>query len=206
MPRIDNLTSLFMKFPGIGTRQSKRFVYFLLAQNPHFVEQLAYEISILQKSITRCGECFRFYTNNGKLSENNVCDICVNDTDNTTILVVEKDTDFESVKRSGNYTGKYFILGGTIPVLTPDPTTKIRINELIARIKKGAPEGLQEIILALSSNPESDFTREYIIKTITPTTKELGIIITSLGRGLSTGTELEYSDRDTIHHALKNRR
>ena len=205
MPHIDNLSTLFMKFPGIGTRQAKRFVYFLLAQNPHFVEQLAYEISILQKSITRCELCFRFYSNKGNQG-NNICDICISDTNNMTLLVVEKDTDFESVKRSGNYEGKYFILGGTIPVLTADPSSKIRINELIARIEKGVPEGLKEVILALSSNPESDFTREYIIKTIAPVTEELGIVITSLGRGLSTGTELEYSDRDTLHHALKNRK
>src|SRR3989344_3773412 len=179
MPHIDKLSTLFMKFPGIGTRQAKRFVYFLLAQNPHFVEQLAYEISILQKSIARGELCFRFYTNKGNKTDSNICDICISDTDNTTLLVVEKDTDFESMKRSGNYAGKYFILGGTIPVLTPDPTSKIRINELITRIKKGAPKGLKEVILALSSNPESDFTREYIIKTITPITEELGIIITS---------------------------
>lgn len=204
MSSIDNLTTLFMKFPGIGTRQAKRFVYFLLEQNPHFVEQLAYEISILQKSITRCELCFRFYSLKGN-KENNLCDICISDTDNTTLLVVEKDTDFESVKRSGNYAGKYFIIGGTIPVLTDDPASKIRINELIARIKKGARLELKEVILALSSNPESDFTREYIIKTLTPLAEELGIIVTSLGRGLSTGTELEYSDQDTLHHALKNR-
>ena len=137
--------------------------------------------------------------------ENNICVICINNSDNMTLLVVEKDTDFESVKRSGNYAGKYFILGGTIPVLTIDPASKIRINELVTRIRKGGVLGLKEVILALSSNPESDFTREYIIKILTPVANEIGIIITSLGRGLSTGTELEYSDRDTLHHALKNR-
>ena len=179
-------------------------MYFLLAQNPHFVEQLAYEISLLQKSITRCELCFRFYSIKMD-KENNICDICINNTDNMTLLVVEKDTDFESVKRSGNYAGKYFILGGTIPVLTIDPASKIRINELVTRIRKGGVLGLKEVILALSSNPESDFTREYIIKILTPVANEIGIIITSLGRGLSTGTELEYSDRDTLHHALKNR-
>ncbi len=32
-----------------------------------------------------------------------------------------------------------------------------------------------------------------------------GVKISSLGRGLSTGTELEYSDNDTIKNALLNR-
>ncbi len=202
MSSIDNLATLFMKFPGIGTRQAKRFVYFLLAQDPHFVETLAYEISELKKNITQCSSCFRFYPSMGG---GHVCDICMSDTDSAVLLVVEKDMDFESMRRSGGYAGKYFIMGGTIPVLEQDPASRIRIRELLTRIEQGAPEGLSEVILAFSANPEGDFTREYVIKTIEPVLLQLGITITTLGRGLSTGTELEYSDADTLKHALKNR-
>ena len=134
-----------------------------------------------------------------------MCAICASDADDTVLLVVEKDSDFESVKKSGGYTGKYFILGGIIPPLEADPASRIRIRELVTRIESGATEGLSEVILALSANPEGDFTREYITKVLEPLTKQLGIAITTLGRGLSTGTELEYSDGDTLKHALKNR-
>ena len=202
MSSIDNLTTLFMKFPGIGTRQAKRFVYFLLAQDPHFVENLSHEINELKKNIAQCTECYRFFPKNGS---GNTCDICRGDADQGVLLVVEKDTDFESVRRSGSYVGKYFILGGTIPVLERDPASKIRIRELLKRIEQGAKEGLHEIILALSANPEGDFTREYVVRTLEPLVKKLGVTITTLGRGLSTGTELEYSDSDTLKHALKNR-
>ncbi len=139
------------------------------------------------------------------MGDGSVCDICIGDTDSAVLLVVEKDMDFESVRRSGAYAGKYFILGGTIPVLERDPASKIRIRELLARIEQGASEGLTEVILALSANPEGDFTREYVIKTLEPVLKQLGISITTFGRGLSTGTELEYSDAETLRHALKNR-
>ncbi len=202
MSSIDNLATLFMKFPGIGTRQAKRFVYFLLAQDPYYVECLAYEISELKKSISQCNDCFRFYPS---MATGSVCDICIGDTDDAILLVVEKDTDFESVRRSGSYAGKYFILGGTIPVLERDPASKIRLHELVTRIEQGAKEGLSEVILALSANPEGDFTREYITRTLESLTKQLGISITTLGRGLSTGTELEYSDADTLKHAFRNR-
>lgn len=202
MTSVDSLAQLFMKFPGIGTRQAKRFVYFLLAQDPRFVEDLVREIAELKKSIARCSSCFCFYPRTGA---SNVCDICAGDTDNATLLVVEKDTDFENVRRSGSYAGHYFILGGTIPILTADPASKIRIRELAARIERGVSDGLSEVILALSANPEGDFTREYVAKTLEPVAQKYGITITSLGRGLSTGTELEYSDGDTLRHALKNR-
>lgn len=191
-----------MKFPGIGTRQAKRFVYFLLAQDPRFVEELAREIEALKKNIAQCTSCFRFYPRAGSGS---LCDVCAGDADPSVLLVVEKDTDFETVRRSGGYGGRYFILGGTIPVLERDPASKIRIRELIKRVEQGAGEGLHEVILALSANPEGDFTREHVARTLEPVAQKFGITITALGRGLSTGTELEYSDADTLKHALKNR-
>ncbi|HAS84635.1 MAG TPA: recombination protein RecR [Candidatus Yonathbacteria bacterium] len=209
MSNIDTLAQLFMKFPGIGTRQAKRFVYFLLAQNPSFVDTLAKEISELQKNITQCTSCFRFYPRVGESADSRLgrglCSVCVDDADSATLMVVEKDTDFDSVRRSGSYAGRYFILGGTIPVLEKDPASKIRIRELLERIEGSATDGLTEIILALSVNPEGDFTRDYVSKALTPLAGQLGITITTLGRGLSTGTELEYSDGDTLRHALKNR-
>lgn len=202
MSSIDNLATLFMKFPGIGTRQAKRFVYFLLAQDPYFVDKLAHEIIELKKNIVQCTGCFRFFPRTGTST---LCDVCAGEADPSVLLVVEKDTDFESVRRSGGYAGKYFILGGTIPVLERDPASRIRIRELLGRIEQGAGEGLHEVILALSANPEGDFTREYVSRTLEPLTKQFGITVTTLGRGLSTGTELEYSDADTLKHALKNR-
>lgn len=202
MSSIDTLAQLFMKFPGIGTRQAKRFVYFLLAQDPHFVEILAREINTLKNNIAQCTSCFRFYQRTG---QNTLCNVCIDDADSGTLMVVEKDTDFDSVHRSGSYAGRYFILGGTIPVLEKDPASKIRIRELLFRVESGTTEGLSEIILALSANPEGDFTRDYVARTLEPIAKKLGITITTLGRGISAGTELEYSDSDTLRHALKNR-
>jgi recombination protein RecR len=202
MSNIDSLTQAFMKFPGIGTRQAKRFVYFLLAEDPHFVDTLAREISLLQKNITQCTGCFRFYPRVGTSS---LCNVCIDDADSSTLMVVEKDTDFESVRRSGSYAGRYFILGGSIPVLEKSPASKIRIKQLLERMEHSASDGLSEIILALSVNPEGEFTRDYVLKVLTPLAEQLGVTITTLGRGLSTGTELEYSDGDTLRHALKNR-
>ncbi|HEY4524333.1 MAG TPA: recombination protein RecR, partial [Candidatus Paceibacterota bacterium] len=59
----------------------------------------------------------------------------------------------------------------------------------------------REIIIALAVNPEGDNTNEYLQKMLAPSK----IKITILGRGLSTGTELEYSDAETLRNALKNR-
>jgi len=59
--------------------------------------------------------------------------------------------------------------------------------------------------LAVSLSPQGDHTDQYMREQIKTITDKQNIKISSLGRGLSTGTELEYSDNDTLKNALKNR-
>ena len=49
MDIVDKLTEIFKEFPGIGERQARRFVYFLMAKNPNYGENLANSILELNK-------------------------------------------------------------------------------------------------------------------------------------------------------------
>jgi len=203
MDTTDKLTEIFKEFPGIGERQAKRFVYFLMARNPSYAENLSKLILELKKEISQCSECFRFFVNK---NNKKVCEICSDpNIDSSVLMIIEKDSDLESVKKSKTYNGKYFILGGLVPIIEKNTATKIRINELIEKIKKDAKNGLSEIILAFSSSPQGDHTDFYIRSQLKNLIEPSNIKISSLGRGLSTGTELEYSDNDTLKNALKNR-
>ncbi len=66
--------------------------------------------------------------------------------------------------------------------------------------------GLKEVILATSVNPEGEHTASYIAGLLKSYVEKHGFRISTLGRGLSTGTELEYSDTETLKSALQNRR
>jgi recombination protein RecR len=203
MDTIDKLTEIFKEFPGIGERQAKRFVYFLMSRNPAYVENLTLLIKDLKKEISQCKECFRFFI---KKDDKKICDICAGPhIDNTMLMIVEKDSDLESVRKSRTYHGKYFILGGLVPVVEKNTKNLVRINELVSKIKTESKSGLQEIILAFSLNPQGEHTDFYLRNELKNIIEPLGVKISSLGRGLSTGTELEYSDNDTIKNALKNR-
>ena len=203
MDTIEKLTEVFKEFPGIGERQAKRFVYFLMSRNPAYSENLSLLIKDLKKEIYQCKDCFRFFI---KKDNEKICDICINPhTDNETLMVVEKDSDLESVRKSRVYHGKYFVLGGLVPIVEKNTKSMVRVNELVDQIKIQAKLGLKEIILAFSLNPQGDHTDFYVRNQIKDVTKTHDIKISSLGRGLSTGTELEYSDNDTIKNALKNR-
>lgn len=200
----EKLEELFRHFPGIGGRQAKRFVYFLLTQRNGFVKELSDLLLALKKDVSQCSECFRFFSNVG---DSKICKNCAPQAENEgIILVLEKDADFETVQRSGAFKGRYFILGGLVPILEENPSGKIRIKELIERLKKEGKTSLtKEVILALSLNAEGENTSKYIKKTLEPLSVKYGFKISTLGRGFSTGLEMEYSDSDTLRSALQNR-
>ncbi|MEA3399107.1 MAG: toprim domain-containing protein [Patescibacteria group bacterium] len=203
MNPIDELTKYFKEFPGIGERQAKRFVYFLLHKNKGYVNELSKSISKIKDNISQCKSCYIFFESKNK----DLCETCSDpETDNSSLLVVEKDADFESIRRSKNYKGKYFILGGLIPIVTKETPKFVRVEELLKIIKNGIKnENLKEVILALSLNPQGEHTDLYLREILSSLKEKHNLNIVSLGKGLSTGTELEYLDSETIKHALESR-
>lgn len=202
MDVVEKLTEIFKEFPGIGERQARRFVYFLMSKNGAYAENLSGLVSELKKEVAQCKECFRFFIM--KNAKDKTCEICSNvNMDSSVLMVVEKDSDLESVKKSRVYHGKYFILGGLVPIVEKNTKSRVRIEELKRKIS--SDENLQEIILAFSLSPQGDHTDSYVREQLNPIAEKQKIKISSLGKGLSTGTELEYSDNNTLKNALKNR-
>ncbi|HJN63041.1 MAG TPA: toprim domain-containing protein [Candidatus Paceibacterota bacterium] len=204
MSSIEKLAEIFSKFPGIGPRQSRRFVYFLLTKDREFLQDLSSSLLTLKKNIRVCEFCQRFYQSGN--SNSKFCNICSDSNRNNHLLmVVEKDADLENIEKTEVYNGKYFVLGGIVPILEEKPESKVRSRELVNLIEGEVKNnGLNEIILATSANPEGENTHSYLLNLLRPIT-ESGVKVSTLGRGLSTGTELEYSDKDTLKAAFENR-
>ena len=193
---INRLIESFLKFPGIGPRQAKRFVYFLAGESKAYVDNLAKLILEVKSGMKQCESCYRYFES--KNIEIDLCPVCSGASrDSSVIMVVEKDVDLENIERTGNFRGKYFVLGGLLS-LAGNGIAEVRLKQLFDKVKKGKPA---EIILATSATVEGENTNLYIERILEP----LKVKITRLGRGLSTGAELEYSDSDTIENALKNR-
>ncbi len=200
MNSIEKLSEIFARFPGIGPRQAKRFVYFLLSRNGDYPSELARAIQALKKEIIQCGECMRFFVYPEHSRGAKLCSTCADETrDHSMLMIVPRDIDFEAVERSGSYNGHYFILGGVVPILEKEPEKRIRIKELDMRIKKA--KDLKEIILAMNANLDGENTAEFIKQRY----QGLPLIFSTLGRGLSTGAELEYVDPETLKNAFLHR-
>jgi len=208
MDHIEELARALAHFPGIGPRQGKRFVYYLLATPAAERARLAELIASLGKDVRQCSDCMRFY-NSGNTAT--ACNYCSDKTrDDTQLMIIEKDQDLAAVERAGTYRGRYFVLGG---VLTLTGKGALREKELVRRVEKhlkelpakgGSASGRKEIVLALSATSEGENTTDRVRELLALHRDHLKISI--LGRGLATGSELEYSDAETLRAALSNRK
>lgn len=195
--KFKNLVKLFQRLPGVGPRQAARFVIALMEQPEENLKELGGAINNLKRDISFCGECFN-------LSSNHSCQICGDaKRDKTKFMVVEKITDLESVEKTGLYRGLYHVLGGAINPLDKITPASLRIKELEKRLEKMAENGEIELIIATNPNTPGETTALYL-KDLFANKK--GVSITRLGRGLSSGSNLEYADETTLKHALEYRK
>jgi recombination protein RecR len=202
MNSIDKLAEIFGKFPGIGPRQAKRFVYYLLSRNASYSGDLIKAVQNLKSEILQCSSCMRFFPcpsealAKGELK----CQTCSDASrDGSMLMIVPRDADFEAVEKSGSYRGYYFVLGGVVPILEKEPERIIRLKELDARLEKDT--NIKEVILAMNANNDGENTADFIRERY----QGSALVFSTLGRGLSTGAELEYADPETLKNAFLHR-
>jgi len=186
---IQRLIDQFSKLPSVGPRQAARFVFYLIKQPKAELEEFSKAI-LNVKNLKKCPSCFKIIDVESSTS-NMLCSICKDPKrDKSTICIVEKDTDIEIIEKTDRYKGLYHVLEGD----------ELNIKGLIKRIKNN--KNIKEIIIATSATTDGDTKALYVARLLKP----LNIKITRLGRGLSTGSELEYMDEETLSQALLGRK
>ena len=189
---VEQAVDEFAALPSIGKRSALRFVLHLLKQDPNDLEDLAQAILKLKNDIIYCKSCYN-------ISNQEVCDICSNpERDSQTLCIVEDVRDIMAIENTYQYKGLYHVLGGIISPMDGIGPTDLKIEELVKRVEQ---ENITEIIFALSPTMEGDTTNFYIYKKI----KDLNFKITTLSRGVSVGSELQYADELTLSRSLQNR-
>ncbi len=201
---VDRLAKLFLKFPGIGERQARRFAYFILTQQEGYVDSLSRALVAARSQANTCQRCLRIFE-----GQAGVCSICGDEhRDQGSIVAVEKSQDIESFNRT-DYNGLFFVLGGLIPIVQKDIVAGTNAQKLIDRVQNESASGLlKEVILAFPITPNGEHTDSAVrelLATRSPNSDSAQVTITSLGRGLSTGAELEYADPASLEASLKKR-
>ena len=195
MAVIDELSKELSRFPGIGPKTAVRLVYHLLKRPREEAHALALAIQRVADRIRPCARC-------GNFSEGELCDICSDPRrDGSVICVVEEAFEVGAIERTGQYRGRFHVLGGHLSPLDGIGPEQLNIRPLLDRL--GSPaEGVAEVILATNSSVEGEATAVYLEGLLKPRVPR----VTRLARGIPVGSDLEYVDGTTIAEALAGRR
>ena len=189
---IERLVEMMAKLPGLGPRSARRAVLHLIKKRGLVMEPLARQMARVADSARECLNC-------GNIGSADICTICADEGRATgEICVVADVADLWAMERAGVFKGRYHVLGGTLSALDAIGPDELRIPKLVDRV---TAEGATEVILALPATVDGQTTAHYIADSL-----EGGVTVTSLGRGVPVGGELDYLDDGTISAALRTRR
>jgi recombination protein RecR len=178
--------------PSIGKRSALRLVINLLNRKPEEIERFAQSFLEMKKHVKYCKSC-------GNISDLEICAICSNpQRKQNEICVVEDVRDVMAIEETGSFHGIYHVLGGIISPMDGIGPADLNIPSLLEKINSG---NVKEVIFALSATMEGDTTNFFLYKKIQPS----GITVTTLSRGVSVGSELQYADGLTLGRSIINR-
>jgi recombination protein RecR len=193
MSAIEELVTELSRLPTIGRKSAWRLTYHLLKQPAEQSKRLARALDTLTDRVRRCDECFN-------LTEDPRCSVCADPRrDAASICVVEEPSDIGAVERTGEYRGRYHVLGGRLSPLDGVGPDDLTIEALVERVRRG---GVNEVIIATNPTLEGEATALYIHDQLRP----FAVTVTRPARGLPVGGDLEYADGVTIAQAFASRR
>ncbi|MGC8497880.1 MAG: recombination mediator RecR [Acidimicrobiales bacterium] len=180
------------RFPGVGPKSAQRMAFWLMRQPGEDVRRLARALEDLTTRLTLCTQC----CNVAEVGE--LCEICADARrDATVVCVVASPPDVAAVERSGAFRGTYHVLHGVLNPLEGVTPDRLRIAELIERLK--GP--VREVILCFNANVEGDATAMYLSRLL----RVPGLVISQPASGLPVGADLEFADDVTLGRALEGR-
>jgi len=191
-PAMQALIDALLNLPGIGKRSAERLAMYLLSAPEDEAAALSQAIVTARRAITQCSVCCN-------LTETNPCPVCEDPRrDRSVVCVVERPAGAIALEKSGHYRGLYHVLHGALSPLDGIGPSQLRIDALMKRLESGA---IREVIVATNATAEGDATAMYLSGLIAP----LGIAVTRIAQGVSTGSGLEFADDITLSHALQGR-
>jgi recombination protein RecR len=182
------------RLPGIGPKSAQRIAFHILRVPAEDARRLSDAIITVKERTTLCSICFNV------AEGGDVCAICSDAQRTDSVLcVVEDPRDIVAVERTGQFHGRYHVLGGALNPLEGIGPEQLKVRELLARIDAGS---IQEVIVCTNPNLEGEATAMYVARLLTP----LGVVVSRLASGLPVGGDLEYADELTLGRALEGRR
>jgi recombination protein RecR len=195
---VQDLIDELGRLPGVGPKSAQRIAFHLLAADPADITRMQDALQRVKEGVVFCDIC-------GNVSAANLCRICADSRrDPTVVCVVEEPKDVVAVERTGEFKGRYHVLGGALDPLSGVGPDQLRIRELLTRMGR-ADDGasITELIIATDPNTEGEATATYLVRMLRDFP---GLTVTRLASGLPMGGDLEFADELTLGRALSGRR
>jgi len=189
---IEEAVEVFSQLPSIGKKSALRLVLHMVNRDKTFTEEFASAIKNLRENIRECKNCYN-------LSDEDVCNICKDPHRlKNVVCVVESIRDVMAIEETGQFSGRYHVLGGVISPLEGVGPDQLTVDELVLRVQR---EEIEELIMAISPTIDGETTIYYVSKKLEGT----GVKISTIARGISFGGELEYADGLTLGKSISSR-
>jgi recombination protein RecR len=192
-PPVQRLVDELARLPGIGRKSAQRLAFYLLNAEEEDAVRLADAITSMRREVRLCSRCYN-------VTAEEECSICRDlRRDTAMICVVERAQDIPVIERTGEFSGRYHVLGGAISPIEGIGPDQLRARELLDRVDA---ENVTEVIVAANPTLEGDATAMFLARLLKP----LGVTVTRLASGLPVGGDLDYADEITLGRALSGRR
>ncbi len=180
------------RLPGVGKKSAERIAYHLLRVPAEEALRLAEAIRQVKTNVRHCRVCYN-------LAEEDLCEICRDPTrDQSVLCVVEQPRDLMALEKTGCYRGLYHVLLGRIAPLEGVQPEDLTLKDLQRRVAEG---GFREVLLATNPTTEGDGTALYISNLL----QDYTVRVTRLARGITSGSVLEFANRDVLSEAIRLR-
>ena len=189
---VTELIDQLAKLPGIGRKSAERLAYHLLRVDKSEALRLADAIRSVKENVHYCEVCYH-------LAESERCAICQDPSrDAAQLCIVEQPRDLLQLEQAGVYRGLYHVLLGRIAPLEGVGPEQLTIDALVERVRTGE---FREVIMATNPNVEGDGTALYISNELA----DFPVEITRLARGITSGSVLEFANKEILADALTGR-
>ena len=192
---IQRLITEFSRLPGVGGRTATRLAFHVLRAPPEQAAALAGAIVEVRERIGECEVCF-------DLAEGPRCPICLDQRrDESVICVVEQSQDVYPIERTGEFRGRYHVLGGALSPMDGVDEEDLHVAQLYSRL---ADSEVTEVVIATNPTTTGEATALHIAAELRRRWPDMSV--TRPASGLPVGADLEYADELTLGRAMTGRR
>ncbi|MDA8605724.1 recombination mediator RecR [Flavobacteriales bacterium] len=188
---VDQMASL----PGIGRKTALRLVLNLLRRSDEQVEAFSESFQLMRQGVRGCATCHN-------LTESERCSICINPLRKENLICVVEDLrDLLAIEATGQFQGRYHVLGGVISPMEGVGPNDLNIESLVIRAGQLTQDDDGEIIFALPATMEGETTAFYLFRKLS----SFNLQVTSIARGIAVGEDLQHADEATLVQSLRQR-